>query len=194
MPAIGADEGLYAGTSGPPPSKFDGAVRVRFYVDAIPDKAASAAEGRPVYRDVEFVEKQVVGDKTSTIQRPSTKQDQIAHPREYALFRQGDTEQLTGTPLREWPVASKSQVEELAFFKVRTVEQLASISDGNLMQIGPIRALRDRAKDWLETAKGHAPTVALRAELDEKEKRIKGLESELAEVKALLMKQPKNSK
>jgi hypothetical protein len=192
MPAIAADESLYAGTgSNALPMKNSGAVRVRFYMDAVPDKTASATEGRPIFKDVEFVEKHVVGDKTSIIQRPATDGDRRQHAQEYALFKAGDEEQLVGTPLKVWPGVTKSQIEELAYFKVRTVEQLSEVSDGNLSQIGPIRALRDRARDWLAAAKGQAPATALRAELAEKDKRLAGLEAELAELKALVTKQPK---
>lgn len=193
MAAVGIDDGLYEGSAGAPAIKPNAAVRVRFYMDALKNKTKSKEAGRPIFDDVEFVEKFVVGDKTSIVQRPATDLDRRQHAQEYALFKQGDAEQVSGTPLKELPGVTKSQLEELVYVKVRTVEQLASISDGNLQQMGMgYRSLRDRAKDWLAAAQGHAPTAALRAELEQRDKQIAAMQSQLEELKALVSKQPKN--
>ena len=180
MPAIGADSELFAGSAGPPLVAGAGGVRAKFYVDSVHDKKASAEQGRPIYKDVEFVELQVIGDRTSLVQRPAEDKDRKRFPQEYALFKQGDAEQLTGTPLKQWPVLSKSQALELEYFNIRTVEQLAALSDGNAALVGPILKLRGQAKDYLDQARGLAPATKLREELAAKDKRIASLEARLA--------------
>jgi hypothetical protein len=51
----------------------------------------------------------------------------------------------------------------LSYLKIRTVEELAAINDGNMNQVGPYLALRQVARDWLENAKSTAPVSELRA-------------------------------
>lgn len=188
MPAIDADSTLYHGTAGPPPVRDAGGVRATFHLEPVKDEAASAKEGRPIYHDREFVRLQVVGDKTNIPDRIATDADKARFPREYALFKAGDSEQVTGTPLREWPGVTKGQILELAHFGIKTVEQLAEVSDGNVAQMGPIRALREKARDWVAAAKKQAPTTELRAELKDRDKTIAGMKAEIAELRELLSK------
>ena len=96
---------------------------------------------------------------------------------------------MTGTPLAEWPLISRAEVEELAYFKVRSVEQLAEISDGNARNIGPILALRQKARDWLEKASGGALESKLRSLVDQKDSQIEALRNQMAELTARVEKQ-----
>ncbi|HZH06909.1 MAG TPA: hypothetical protein VEY69_09565, partial [Lautropia sp.] len=88
---------------------------------------------------------------------------------------------VTGTPLSMVPWLTRSQVEELAYFKVKTVEHLAAISDANVSSIGPIQALKQRAIDFLKAAAGAAPLEQLRAELSEKDTQIEAMKRQLKE-------------
>lgn len=188
MPAENVDTGLYAGTAGPPPVPETGGLRATFHLEPVQDEEASAKEGRPIYRDVEFCQIRNLSDKTNVIDRIATAQDKQRFPKEYALFKSGDTEQLVGTPLKEWPGVTKSKIKELAHFEIKTVEQLAEVSDGGIAQMGPFRALRDAAKDWVASAKKQAPTTQLRAEMKDLAKENLALKTELAELRTLLNK------
>lgn len=188
MPAEQVDVGLYDGTAGPPPVRNAGGLRATFHLEPVQDEAETAKQGRPIYRDVEFCQIRILGDKSNIIDRIATVQDKQRFPQEYALFRSGDTEQLVGTPLKEWPGVTKGKIKELAHFDIKTVEQLAEVSDGGLAQMGPFRALRDAAKDWVAAAKKQAPTTQLRAEMKDMAKENAAMKEEIAELRALLNK------
>ena len=57
---------------------------------------------------------------------------------------------VEGTPLAEWPIMSRSQVEELSFHNVKTVEQLVAMSDSLASQFMGMNGLKAKAKMWLE--------------------------------------------
>jgi hypothetical protein len=157
-------------------------VFVRFGLHPKQNQEKTAEAGRPIFDDVEYVEIMVPGDKQNMIHRPVTARDRARFPRQYAAWKENKTVAQTGTPLEEWSGISRSQVEELRFFNVRTVEQLAGISDGNATNIGPIQALKAKALDFVDRAKGSAPTDKLRMELLERDKEIATLRSQVKEL------------
>jgi hypothetical protein len=198
------DQSLLAG-EGNAPVKSDG-LYIRFYREPVLNELKSfggtvvkangateyvEGEGRPIYEDQEYIEIVTPGDKTNVVNRPVRPADKKQYAQQYAAWKAGDEEQLTGTPLAMWPGISRAQVEELKFFKVRTVEQLAELSDANLQNVGPLRQLRERAKDFLDAAKGHAPTESLRAQLAEEKNRREALERQVQELVAAQAKQGK---
>ena len=56
---------------------------------------------------------------------PASAQDKARFAKQYAAFRAGksEDEQISGTPLREWPFLTRAQVEEFRYLGIRTVEQ-----------------------------------------------------------------------
>lgn len=156
-------------------------VFVRFTKEPRENEVKSAAEGRPIFEEVEYVEIQVPGDKTSTVHRPLTVDDKKRFAKPYRAWKEGETATLSGTPLAQWAPISRGQVEELAYFNIRTVEQLAAVSDGNMQRMGPLSKLRNMAQDFIAQAKGNAPAVALRKELDAKDEIIANLQRQLKE-------------
>lgn len=147
------------------------------------------AAGRPIYEDVEYVEIMVPGDKTQTVHRPVRPTDKIEYSKQYQAWKAGhDQHAATGTLLEQWPGISRAQVEELRHFKIRTVEQLAELSDGNAARMGPILALRQRARDFLERAKGNAPLEKMRTELAARDNEIETLKRQVAELAAIAKK------
>ncbi|MEH7838012.1 hypothetical protein V7796_20365 [Rhizobium laguerreae] len=56
----------------------------------------------------------------------------------YKRFKEGAAarEQLTGTPLSQWPYLKPSQIKELEAVNIYTVEQLAALSDTVKQKIG----------------------------------------------------------
>lgn len=60
---------------------------------------------------------------------------------------------LEGMPIREWPVLSPAEVENMLSAKVMTVEDLANLSEDAIANLGMgTRALRDKARAWLDAA------------------------------------------
>lgn len=135
--------------------------------------------GRPIYEDRVYVSIRQAGDRFQENFRPATEADKRRFRTQYEAFEQGRSSQMIGTPLREWPLVPRSQVEELAFFNIHTVEQLAAVSDGNITQVGPISALKARAIDWLERAKDSARDDQLRAEIEKRDQLLSSQQAQL---------------
>ena len=161
----------------------DEALSVVFHLQPEKDEKASLEAGRPIFADREYVAIQVRGER-DRMDRPANDSDRRRFRRQYEAFRSGNAEAVSGTPLSEWPAVSRSQVEELRYFKVCTVEQLAAMSDSALQNVGPLMALRQKARDWMAAAAGNAPVEKMRAELSERDARIAALEMQLKEVVA----------
>ena len=98
--------------------------------------------------------------------RPATEMDKARfaeHWRKYQARQGDDEEMLEGTPLRDWAGCTRAQCEELRYFNVRTVEQLAAMSDSNGQNIMGINMLKQRAVKYLEKSKDSATADALAA-------------------------------
>lgn len=152
-------------------------VYAKFYYVPTKNEAASAAEGRAIFEDKEFVEIIAAGNSTNIIRRPARKMDTDRFRRQYAMFKEGDSEQMIGTPLTEIPWITRSQVEELAYKKIRSLEDLASLSDGAINAPG-MYDLKRKASAWLEKSKESAPFTAMQAELE-------AMRAEIAALKAV---------
>lgn len=189
--AVDVDSRLFDGGSGPPQSRVNGLV-IRFDThlvenaleswggvaigkDGLPQKVEG--KGRPVYDEVEYIEIMVPGDRNNIVHRPVTNEDRRKFAQQYAQWKAGSQETASGTPLKAWPGITRAQVEELAYFNVKTVEQLAAISDGNLQSIPFARGLQNRAKAYLEQAKGNAPLEAALAEIERLKNHVAALTS-----------------
>ena len=138
---------------------------VEFYTEAVQNNFQSSQEGRPIYEDCVFVRIQTPGDTRTTINRKATDQDKSRFPKSWAAFEKGLEEVTEGTPLAQWPAVSTSQVKELQHVHVRTVEQLASLSDGGIQKMGPgYQRLRSDAQNWLKAAQGDAASTEVMRE------------------------------
>lgn len=170
---------------------------VQFHWKAVQDEAKSLEQGRPIFEDVEYITVTIPGDKYSIVDKRVQEHHRREYFREYQAWKAGeDQDRASGTLLSEWPGVTRAQVEELAYFKIRTVEALAATSDGNLEALGMNgRALRQKARDYLMRANEAAPVSQMRAELDaargEKEVMQRQLK-EQAEAIAELRKQTKH--
>lgn len=165
---------------------------VRFGLHPRRDEAKSLEEGRPIFEDVEYIEIMVPGDKSNTIHRPVTPADRNRFRAQYQAWKSGeDQDAATGTPLKAWPAITAAQVREIEHYNCRTVEQLATMSDSNLQGVGPILALRQKARDFIEAAKGTAPMQKLRAENETLRNEMAALKAQVAELVAAGQKKSK---
>jgi len=162
-------------------------VRPEFYMDAVLDQAASMKAARPIYHDVERVKIIIPGIVTNIHVKNVDDVDRRRWPEEYRAFREGREQPLDGTPLEEWPILTKAMVEELKHWKIRTVEELAQLSDVAIQQIGiGGRALRDRAKAFLDDAERERLTSRLTHENGLLQTRVAVLEKQVNELGAIL--------
>lgn len=94
-----------------------------------------------------------------------------------------------GTPLSEMPGLEVHQVAMLKGVGIYNVEGLAVVEDGNLRHLGMgARALRERAKSYLESAAGAAPVSRLAAENETLRADVERLTAQVAELAKLAEK------
>lgn len=161
-------------------NKGDEALHVRFYMRPRLDQAATKEAGRPIHKDVEYVTINKPGDRLDTTDCPAKDSHRRRFPRHYAAFKAKDNQHVSGTLLSKWPLIQASQVEDLKYFNVFTVEQLSMMPDGNIPNVGNISHLKKQAADYLAAASGQAPTVALRAENEALKTRMEAMEAMMA--------------
>ena len=134
-------------------NEADKSLLVKFFVKPREDKTASVREGRPIFRDTEYIDIKIPGNRGSGACRPATEEDKKRFPEHYAKFKQRVTDERDeGTPLSEWAPMSRSTAEELAFFHVKTVEQLANMADVQVAKFKGLFELQAKAKAWLKNA------------------------------------------
>jgi hypothetical protein len=138
-------------------------------------------DGKPHFEEFEFVTIFVPGDrKTEHYQRVN---DEIRQrfPNQYEAWKRGLEAPTEGTPLSECAWIGRAQVEELAFGHVKTVEQLAALSDAQLKNLVPMSgyALRDKAQRHLEQINGAAPNEKLAAENTELKSNMAAMQAQM---------------
>lgn len=171
-----------------------GGVVARFYQRSVQDQAASEAAGRPIFKPVVYLEKRVPSDRLQTIDRPMRESDKMEHPEPWMRYEAGQNEKPDGQPLSEWPRVTRTQVDELAYFKVRTVEELARVPDSAQTSLGPLFALRDKARAYLDNAASGAQEAKLKAERDELDAKNRALEERMAKLEQQLEQASKKGK
>lgn len=159
----------------------DKSVYVKFYVRPKENEAKSNEAGRPIYDDTEYVEIRTPGNATNVVNRPVTDMDRRRFAQQYAAFKAGETEQTVGTPLAEAPWITRSQVEELAYLRIRTLEQLANVGDDVCTRIPGLFKLKQRAQAMAEAAAKQAPFTQMQAENEELRNNLESLKKTVAE-------------
>jgi hypothetical protein len=149
---------------------------VRFYNHAVIDKKASDAEGRPIFVDEEWIEIIAPGNQNNIVRRGVRQTDTHTYSDQYRRFKAGLEEQVVGTPLTEVPWITRSQVEELHYKKVRTLEQLAELSDTACAASAGLYSMKQKAQAWVKKAQEAAPFTAMQAEIEEMRKKLAALE------------------
>lgn len=141
----------------------DDQLSVQFYVKALQDEFKTQAEGRPIFMDTTFVKIFTPGNALNIIDTPAREEHKMRFPRQWAHFQNthGEDSRVMGTPLASWPLLSPSQIEELRALKFFTVEQVAGAADAAINRIGMLAGMspytfRDRAKNFLDVARGEA--------------------------------------
>lgn len=161
----------------------DSRLAVRFYVRPVLNEFETEAQGRPIYRDVDYVEIFVPGDNNTIIDQPVREDHKKRFPIQWAHFQNKhsqDTREI-GTPLADWTQVTKAQAEELRAMKFYTVDSVANASDQNVMRIGMIAgmspyAFREKAQQFLKVASG----VAVANEAEKHAKEVEAKNAELA--------------
>lgn len=136
-----------------------------FSIRSTQDFAASEREGRAIYRDVETVLLYVVGDSGTAASHPVDAGIIARFRDQYEAWKRKESGlHIKGMPLSKWPMATPAMIRELESVNVFSVEDLASVSDGNLQNFTNGRSIREMAIAWLKSAKDGAAVMKYAAE------------------------------
>jgi hypothetical protein len=156
----------------------DDRLHVKFFSKAYRNDEKSLAANRPIWEDKDCIQIMVPGDKHNIIIRPVWDQDIQRWPTKWAQYKAGQEQGQSGTPLKFAPFISEGMAEELAYMNIRTIEQLANLSDGNMPFMG--------AADFKRQAQQY---LAKSTSTDALLERLAAMEAELATLKG----QPKEA-
>ncbi len=169
----------------------DSRLQVRFYKRPVQQEQETLAEGRPIYKEFDFVHICVAGDTLTEIDTYVLNSHKTRFPIQWANYQNRigrDDQEVVGTPLSEWPLISKSQAEELRALKFHTVEAIASASDLQLQRMGMAAgqspySFRDKAKSFLNLAKKSSENDQREQELESLRKENEAIRDESARIK-----------
>jgi len=155
----------------------------KFFYKMRPNKAKDILDPEhndlPDSVEVEYYDIKVPGERDSK-SGPVNESIKQRFPRHYAAFKQRVAPPVDGTPLNDWASISRSQVEELAFKNIKTIENLANVSDTHVTSIRGLTSLKQKAKTYLAQKEDSKYVDQLNAKLDVRDKTISALEERLA--------------
>jgi hypothetical protein len=175
------------------PHRGDERLYVEFRTMAFENAELSATAGRSIFEDREVVSLRAPGSRDELIERV-TDEHRRRFPRQYAAFKEGKEAAVIGTPLANLPGMSPAQLEEFAFFRVKTIEALAELNDTVAAKFHGIQALKAKAKAFIEAAAGAAPALKLQEELKTRDDEIAVLRRQIEELAASVADKNKGKK
>ena len=153
-----------------------------FYSDRRLNAKKSKLKGSAVHETVDMVKMYMPGDHTSEQRQVVTDEIRRRFFREYNAFKEG-SEQINGEPLENWyEIAQHADlVDEMKRMKIRSVEDLANITD--MVTSGAMWGVewRKKARAYLEARKSKEALAesnsALVAQLAEMQKQLDALKA-----------------
>lgn len=170
---------------------------VEFFIEAVHDPVRSVEAGYRVTKDREMVRIVQPGSKDDLLKPAAEWLKQIkdkslsgAHDampdewisgfhQKFSLWKQGQEAPVIGTSIKQWPMLSPAQVQNLLACHIQTVEDVAEMTENAMIQFGMgARELKEKAREWLkgkeiadtaikENESLKSMIAELRAELDE---------------------------
>jgi hypothetical protein len=149
----------------------------QFYTQAVKDEVASLEAGRPIFKDVEFVKIHAIGNTFTVLQYEVDEYQRRRFAKQYANFKRHGEGAIVGTPLSEIPWIGKSQAEEYRYLGIRSIEDLANVSDSVCTGISGLFSLKARAIAWVEEAKGGVGNAVLAKQIEDLTRQIAGMKA-----------------
>lgn len=157
---------------------------VMFEYRPVEDRTETIAQGRPIYKDVAYAIITPAGSKDRIPKvaeewlqsiKALARQEQYPlawvdhYSRLYDHWVNGEELPETGLSVKNWPLATPSEVKALLEQSVRTVEDVAVMNEETMTRLGMGgRRLKQRAQEFLKAASGpgaqSAEVTALKAE------------------------------
>jgi hypothetical protein len=149
---------------------------VIFYKDAIKNEFKSTEAGRPIFDELDLVKIMTPGSR-DTFVGDATEQYQKRFPDQWARYKAGQDQSMSGTPLNVLPWLSIAQIAEFKAMSCHTVEQLVSIPDNVSQKFMGYHGIKQRAQQYLDAAKDSAPLLKMEAELQKRDEQIAELKA-----------------
>jgi hypothetical protein len=158
-----------------------------FYNRSVHNPVKSAQAGTPIHDDVDYVRIHQPGERLNIIDRPVTQADKGRFPRQWADYI-GQREQIPdGTPIDLLFPAHPNVGANLRGLGVHTIEQCAKLSGHAMDVIGMgAQEYQNRANEYLEAANQGVGLHKLHRELEERDSKIRVLESMVGSLKGQL--------
>jgi|3_EtaG_2_1085321.scaffolds.fasta_scaffold22774_3 hypothetical protein len=172
----------------------DANLLVQFYQGTKKNQIRSAEEGRPIFEEIPYIRIMIPGNRSNVIDRPIRPQDKQRFAQYWKAYEAGQEQGLIGTPLSAWPALSKSEVEELNHFNIRTVEQLADLNDTEAQKFSGIIALKNKAQAFIDLANGTGGIDRLSEQLQVKDNEIATLNNAIEEMAVQIAELQKGTK
>lgn len=163
----------------------DGRLIVKFYTGSLCNNTKSTLAGRPIFDDIEKVRILKIGER-DYIDKGSNSEYERRFPKQYEAFKRGEESKASGTPLSMWPVLKASQVQELAYFNVHTIEQLAEMPDIHLSKFMGGQSLRQAAQEYAARAVTQAPLLAIQAQVEERDAKISAMQAQMEQMSMVM--------
>lgn len=158
---------------------------VQFFTKPAWNKNKSREAGRPIFDSKEYISVHAPGVRNEAYVGPVRQIDKRIYARQYQEWKSGQTNADQGTPLVTAGIVSPERAEELAFFKIKTVEQMASIDDARLQNLGhTARREMEACKAFLDKQSKAVAAGDLEKKLSERDARLAELEAKLAKLTA----------
>jgi hypothetical protein len=155
----------------------------KFFYRMRPNKAKDVSDPKdadlPDKIEVEYYDIKVPGERDSK-SGPVNASIKQRFPRHYAAFKQRIAAPVDGSPLVDWAAITRTQVEELAFVNIKTIEHLANVSDVHAQNMRGLTALKQKAKAYLSQKEDTKFVDQLTDQLEIRDKTILALEERLA--------------
>ncbi len=169
------------------PRAGDERLAVRFFRKAKQDAVASQEAGRPIFKEVDYMQVMIPGDRNSSVVRPVAPGDKARFAKQYEHWKTTQSNDIVvGTPLEAWGVLSLAQTEEFRYFGIRTIEHMADLRDDVAQKIPGAQQLKQRAAQFVQLAKDEAPMKKMEAELGKRDNEIETLRQAIADQAAQL--------
>jgi len=165
-----------------------------FYDKEEPDPKRSEAEGRACFRLKTFLRKEIPGDNLTVVERPARDTDREEFPKEWERYRTKQNHVVDGTPIEQWPVLNRAQVAEFKALNIHSVEQFYAMPEVHGAKIMGFNTLKAKAREFLTWRKESEKVEAIKADAAMKDERIASLESQLAELRAMIDAKPRRGR
>lgn len=178
LPGVQSDTTIVMADGGTQFAPNNAGLKIEFFIAYPPNQMETEKAGRLITCPMECVKIRQGGDDLTAAVHPVTDAIKMRFPMEYKEWELTKTNDFViGTRLKDWPLMDAGTVQEMEFVGIRSVENLAAVSDANIARFTYGHSWRTKAQLWLAENKTTAPTKLLEAKNADLMARLEALEA-----------------